>query len=208
MALDGIFPHHTVNEIREKTIGARVEKIYQPNKDEIIIALRTRQGSEKLLLSARANSARVCFTKYSVENPKTPPMLCMLLRKRLGGAKLIDVYQPAYERIMYIEFEAINELGDLEKLVLITEIMGKYSNVILADKDLKIIDALKRVDMSMSSQRLVLPNIKYGLPPAQDKLDMSSVSTEDVLERILSLSAEKHLDKAILDSVAGISPIV
>ncbi len=208
MALDGIFLHHTVNEIREKTIGARVEKIYQPNKDEIIIALRTRQGSEKLLLSARANSARACFTKYSVENPKTPPMLCMLLRKRLGGAKLINVYQPAYERIMYIEFEAINELGDLETLVLITEIMGKYSNVVLADKDLKIIDALKRVDMSMSSQRLVLPNIKYELPPAQDKLDLSSVSPEEVLEKTLSLPAEKHLDKAILDSVAGISPIV
>ena len=128
MALDGIFLRHTVKEIKDFAVGARIEKIYQPNKDELVLSLRSREGAKKLLLSARASSARVCFTDYSLENPKTPPMLCMLLRKRLGNAKITDVYQSGYERIMYIEAEAINELGDLEKLVMISEIMGKYSN--------------------------------------------------------------------------------
>ncbi len=208
MALDGIFLHHTVKEIKDFAVGARIEKIYQPNKDELVLSLRSREGAKKLLLSARASSARVCFTDYSLENPKTPPMLCMLLRKRLGNAKITDVYQIGYERIMYIEAEAINELGDLEKLVIISEIMGKYSNIILTDSNGIIIDSLKRVDMTMSSQRLVLPGVKYELPPKQDKLSLDDAKTVDIIEKIISNPAEKTLNKAILESIIGVSPIV
>ena len=135
-------------------------------------------------------------------------MLCMLLRKRLHGAKIVDVYQKGLERVLCIDFDAINELGDIERLTLITEIMGKYSNVILTDSNGIIIDALKRVDMSMSSLRLVMPGLKYELPPGQDKLSVLECSAEEIAQKMYSLPAEKYLNKAILDSTLGVSPIV
>ena len=168
MALDGAFLRHLKKEITDRALGARVDKIYQPNKEELVFLLRTRQEAFKLLLSARANSPRIHFTQYAPENPKVPPMLCMLLRKRLSGAKLVEVRQPGLERLLYLDFDAANELGDKVRLSLVIEIMGKYSNIILVDGQGKIVDALKRVDEEMSSQRLVQP----GLPKVPPMLCM------------------------------------
>lgn len=145
MALDGAFLRHLKKEITDRALGARVDKIYQPNKEELVFLLRTRQEAFKLLLSARANSPRIHFTQYAPENPKVPPMLCMLLRKRLSGAKLVEVRQPGLERLLYLDFDAANELGDKVRLSLVIEIMGKYSNIILVDGQGKIVDALKKV---------------------------------------------------------------
>ncbi len=208
MALDGMMLHHIVNELKVTALGARVYQIYQPNKDEIIIVFRTQQGNKRLLLSTRANSPRVHFTDYSVENPATPPMLCMLLRKRLGGGKLVDIRQAGLDRIVYFDFECTNELGDKVMLTVAVEIMGKYSNVILIDSDCKIIDALKRVDLSMSSQRLVLPNIKYEMPSPQDKANILLTTPEELVEKIVTTPDEKPLNKAVLNALQGISPIV
>lgn len=208
MALDGMFLHHVINEIKTVALGARVYQIYQPNKDEIIIVLRTQQGNKRLLLSSRANSPRVHFTEYSVENPATPPMLCMLMRKKLGGGKLFDVRQEGLDRIVSFDFECTNELGDKIVNTIVVEIMGKYSNVILVNGDGVIVDALKRVDLTMSSQRLVLPNIKYELPQQQDKLNILLVNPEKVVEKITSTADEKPLNKDVLNAVQGISPIV
>lgn len=141
-------------------------------------------GSKKLLLSARANSPRINITSQTPENPQTPPMLCMLLRKRLAGARLREIRQPELERILFLDFEGKNELGDTVMMTLAVEIMAQYSNVIFIDGDGMIIDALKRVDPTMSSKRLVLPNVRYELPPKQNKLNMLEVSAEEILSAI------------------------
>lgn len=208
MALDGAFLRHLKKEIADRALGARVDKIYQPNKEELVFLLRTRQEAFKLLLSARANSPRIHFTQYAPENPKVPPMLCMLLRKRLSGAKLVEIRQPGLERLLYLDFDATNELGDKVRLSLVIEIMGKYSNIILVDDQGKIVDALKRVDEEMSSQRLVLPGLAYELPPAQNKPCMLECRPEEIVEAIVSQPKNQSLNKGILNALQGVSPVV
>lgn len=208
MAFDGVMMHYVKEEIKSVALDARVSQIHQPNRDELVIALRTKNGNKKLLVSSRANSPRICFTEHSIENPATPPMLCMLLRKRLGGAKLVDVRQIELERIMFLDFIATNELGDKVKLTLCVEIMGKYSNIILIDENDNIVDALKRVDFTMSTQRLVLPNIKYELPPKQDKLCILECSGRDIVEKAINTPSEMRLSKALLSAMQGVSPII
>ena len=146
MAFDGIFLYLVKNEISEKIIGARVDKIYQPSREEILITFRSREGSYKLLLSAKADSARIQFTEQFIENPAKPPMLTMLLRKLLSSAKLTDIKQDGFERILTLIFDARNDLGDPTEYKLIIEIMGKYSNIILLDGSDKIVDCVKRID--------------------------------------------------------------
>ena len=202
MAFDGVMMHYVKEEIKSVALDARVSQIHQPNRDELVIALRTKNGNKKLLVSSRANSPRICFTEHSIENPATPPMLCMLLRKRLGGAKLVDVRQIELERIMFLDFIATNELGDKVKLTLCVEIMGKYSNIILIDENDNIVDALKRVDFTMSTQRLVL------LPPKQDKLCILECSGRDIVEKAINTPSEMRLSKALLSAMQGVSPII
>lgn len=208
MALDGAFLHHLKHEIEETALGARVDKLYQPNRNEIVLILRSREGIWKLLLSTRANSARIHFISSIPENPKVPPMLCMLLRKRLIGAKLAGIRQPGLERVLLLDFDAIDELGDSVRLTLAAEIMGRYSNLILIDENGKVIDALKRVNAEMSSERLVLPGITYQLPPPQEKLCLLDFSPEEIIQKVESLPADMELSKALLKSVQGLSPIV
>ena len=136
MALDGIFLNCVKKELGF-LIGGRVDKITQPSREEIIIAIRTRGGTEKLLFSASANSARVHITKENIENPKAPPMFCMLMRKHLGGGKLLDISQDGAERILYFDFEAMNELGDMVKITIAAEIMGRCSNIIIIKSEAK-----------------------------------------------------------------------
>lgn len=208
MALDGAYLRHICKEINDTALMSRVEKIYQPNKDELVLGFRGMSGQRKLLLSARANSPRINFTQFAPENPKAPPMLCMLLRKRLLGAKLKRASQPQTERIIFLEFDATNDFGDPVSLSLVVEIMGKYSNVIFIDGGGIIIDALKRVDMTMSSQRLVLPGLSYKLPPSQDKLNILENTAKDVIGKICIMGKDMALSKALLNTVQGVSPIV
>ena len=208
MALDGAFLRHLKKEIETAAVGARVDKIYQPNREEMLFSLRTRNENYKLLLSARANSARVHFTKFTPENPKQPPMLCMLLRKKLGGAKLVAVRQPELERMLCLDFDAVNELGDEVRLTVVIEVMGKYSNIILVDGNGKIVDALKRVDAEMSSERLVLPGLTYLPPPAQNKVSLLGVKVEEILHILKEIPKNMELSKALLSVLQGVSPIV
>ncbi len=208
MALDGAFLKHIKKEIEESAIGAKVDKIYQPNREEMVLSLRTRSDNFKLLMSARANSARIHFTHSVPENPKVPPMLCMLLRKRLAGARLAAVRQPGLERMLCLDFDATNEFGDQIRLTLIMEIMGRYSNIIFVDENGKIIDALKRVDAEMSSERLVLPGMTYELPPPQNKICLLTVPVSEIVDRIKQIPADMELSKALLNTLQGVSPIV
>ena len=208
MALDGAFLRHIRRELEENALEARVEKIYQPNKEEMVLLLRTYTDHFKLLISARANSARIHFTRFVPENPPQPPMLCMLMRKRLQGARLTAVEQPGLERVLRLVFDAVNELGERITLSLYAEIMGRYSNIVFVDEKGKIIDALKRVDAEMTSERLVLPGLSYELPPPQDKLCALDVPAEEAIARIRSSAEGVSLDKAILNSLQGVAPIV
>ena len=209
MALDGIFLRHIKNEIISEALGARVNQIYQPNRDELVLVLRTFEGAKKLLLSSRANSPRVNFCVKTPENPAQPPMFCMLLRKRLGGGKLVNVRQEGCDRVLFLDFECTNELGDLEVLSIVCEIMGMYSNLIVINRDTGVIvDALKRVDLTVSSRRFVLPNIRYELPEPQNKLNILVHTPEEILAAAKNLEAEMPLSKGLLRVIEGISPIV
>lgn len=206
MALDGIFLYHLKNEIAQFAIDSRVDKIHQPSKDEIIINLRSRQGSKKLLLSCNADAARIHFTEFPPENPAKPPMFCLLLRKRLAGAWVTDIEQDNLERILKINFSGTDELGDKTNYSLIIEIMGKYSNIIFVGKDEKIIDSMKRVDENKSHIREVLPGVTYVAPPKQDKLNIFTDDIEKIREKIAQ--SRKGMYKAVMEAIKGISPII
>lgn len=208
MSLDGLFLRSVKYELESCLVGAKVDKVYQPSAEELVLSLRTRsQGGKKLLLCARANSPRVHLTEVQYENPPVPPMLCMLLRKRLGGATLVGIRQNETDRILFIDFSATNEMGEKEKLTLVIEIMAQYSNVILIDESNKIIDSLKRVDYTKSSVRLVLPGVEYVLPPSQEKLNIFENDISTLVSAIKGYQG-KLLSSALLSSVMGISPIV
>lgn len=206
MALDGTFLLAVKQEL-EPLVGGRIEKIYQPSKEEIVLGIRTRTGSTKLLICVNAASARIHATAKPIENPKVPPMFCMLLRKRLGSGKLLSVRQDGLERILFLDFETVNELGDVVTITLATEIMGKYSNLIIIGQDGKIIDSLKRVDDAMSRERLVLPNMTYTAPPREDRLNFLIASDEDMRKRIKGCVG-KSAAKCLISVFEGISPIL
>lgn len=208
MALDGIFLRHIKSEIESVALGARVSQIYQPNREELVFALRTVNGNKKLLMSARANSPRVNFCSTTPENPAQPPMFCMLLRKRIGGGKLVAVRQMDCDRVIFFDFECINELGDTVMITVVCEIMGMYSNVIVVNSDGVIIDSLKRVDMTMSSRRLVLPNIMYELPEPQEKLNIVETDVDEIAFKLRNLESEMPLNKALLRVIQGVSPVI
>lgn len=208
MALDGIFLRHIKSEIESVALGARVSQIYQPNREELVFALRTMNGNKKLLMSARANSPRVNFCSTTPENPAQPPMFCMLLRKRIGGGKLVAVRQMDCDRVIFFDFECINELGDTVMITVVCEIMGMYSNVIVVNSDGVIIDSLKRVDMTMSSRRLVLPNIMYELPEPQQKLNIVKTEVNEITFKLRNIESEMPLNKALLRVIQGVSPVI
>ena len=184
MALDGMMLSLIKDELKEELMDSHISQIHQPSKDEIVINFRTKNGAKKLFLSCRADCARVHFTENAPENPPTPPMLCMLLRKRLCGGRLLDIRQIEFERILFFDFEATNEIGDRERLTLCIEIMGRYSNIILIDEKGLVVDAVKRIDITMTSERVVLPKIEYTIPQKQDKLNIleDRTSTECLRE--------------------------
>lgn len=206
MALDGILLNLAKKEILDCAQFGRVEKIHQPSREELVIHLRTKSGAKKLLLSVRANSPRIHFTQHAPENPATPPMFCMLMRKRLVNASLIDIRQSELDRVLYIDFDATNEIGDRVKLTLSIEIMAKHSNIILFDEEGKIIDALKRVDLSQSTVRQILPGFRYTSPPPQNKLNILEHSTDNIISQIKTFET-KTLSSAILSSLQGVSPL-
>ncbi len=206
MALDGAFLYAVKQEL-DVLIGGRIDKIYQPSREEIIVSIRTRQGGFKLLISASASSARIHITQMSVDNPMTPPMFCMLLRKHLGSGKLTAIRQDGLERIIYLDFECINELGDIVTVTLACEIMGKYSNLIVINNEGKIIDSIKRVDGDMSRERIVLPGMPYEFPPRDDRISFVD-SDEETIRSTVSNLKNAELSKALISAFEGISPVL
>lgn len=205
MALDGIFLNQIAKELKT-AINSRVEKVHQPSREELVIHLRSKTGAKKLLLSIRGNSPRIHFTNFAPENPSKPPMFCMLMRKHLVNAQLFDITQAGLDRILYLHFDATNEIGDRVKLTMSMEIMAKYSNIILFDQNNRIIDALKRVDLSQSQVRQILPGFPYLAPPEQNKLNIVKYSSENIISQIKQFT-NKTLCSATLNTLQGASPL-
>lgn len=206
MALDGAF----LSLVRQELMilqGGRVDKIHQPSREELIISFRTRDGARKLLISVSANSARIHLTNEAFDNPQAPPMFCMLMRKHLSAGKLMDIRQDGFERILYLDFEAANEMGDIVNITLAVEIMGKYSNLIIIGNEGRILDALKRVDAEMSRERLVLPGMKYALPPRTERLSFVTAANEQI-RSALSEGKSMELSKKAVQVFEGISPVL
>lgn len=206
MALDGAFLYTIQTELKEK-IGARIDRIHQPSRDELVLVLRWKGGNGRLLLSANASNARIHFTQYPPENPKVPPMFCMLMRKYLGSGKLVNVRQLELDRVLYLDFETVNELGDSIVLTLAVEIMGRHSNLILIGPDGNIIDSIKRVDRTMSEVRMVLPGIPYTPPPLQEKRNLLETDNDSILQ-LMNSRPDGELSKCLMGVLQGISPIL
>lgn len=208
MSLDGAFLHIVKNELKDATAGARVDKIYQPSREEIIISMRGNgtNGAKKLLISANSASARVNLTELAPDNPAQPPMFCMLLRKHLCGGRLVDISQDGLERILRFDFECVNELGDGVLNSLVVEIMGGRSNIILV-RDGRVIDSIKRFgfDAENPSARCVLPNIPYEPPSRPERLVLTEAEPIEVWERVKD--SRERLSKRLISVLEGISPI-
>lgn len=205
MAFDACFLACITKEINSIASGGRIEKIYQPERDEIIFQMRTRDGGKRLLINAGANNPRISFTNIQRENPMQAPMFCMLLRKHLTGATLSTVEQLGFERVAKLTFETRDEMGYECQKYIIAEVMGKYSNLIFADSDMRIISALKTIDFTTSSLRQVLPGMKYELPPPQNKLVPLTVDFESFSSLYRDFPQEKNIDKFITSTFMGIS---
>lgn len=200
MAFDGIVTRAMVRELQNKILLGKIEKVYQPESDELVFHIHTRNGNVRLLASAGSAHARVCFISENPVNPPAPLSFCMLLRKHLQGGRITDIRQRDSERIIEISLETLNELGFTMSKKLIFEIMGKHSNIILVDIGSgKIVDAIKRVSFDASRVRQILPGMIYQYPPIQDKIPFSDI-TDDELEGL------PQDGKAILRAVGGISP--
>ncbi len=204
MALDGITISNIINELKTKLLGGRVDKIYQPENDEIIISIRSLGKAHKLLITANASHPRLHLTEKSKSNPMQPPLFCMVLRKYLTSGKIIGITQPNFERIINIHIESINELGDYSTKKLIVEIMGKHSNIILTDENDIILDAAKHISHEKSSIREVLPGKTYFFPPS-NKFD-AMLLDEKNFKISIQKSHTKKLQNLIYEHYNGISP--
>lgn len=203
--MDGFTLSYIVHETADKLVGGRVDRVMQPSRDMIIITVRNGGENHKLLISANASFARLQLTKQSFENPPVPPMFCMLLRKHLQGSRIAGVNQYKGDRICHIAFECTNELGDREIKSLIIEMMGKYSNLVLLNKDNVILDAIHHVNRDMSRVRVLLPGVEYISPPSQGKV-IPSAETLDELENRFN-DFDGTVSKMLMNSVVGLSPV-
>ncbi len=205
MPFDAIFLTAVSEELRPVLLGSRIDKIQQPARDTVLLTLR---GREKLLLSANVNRPRIHLTKASFDNPSQPPMFCMLLRKHLSGGRISEISQPPAERSVDITFDCTDEMGVPCQKHLILELMGRNSNLILTGPDGRIIDCLRRVDFEMSELRQVLPGLFYHEPPRQDKRIPWETPEEELSVLLSRVDSPKRLDKWLLDTFAGLSPLV
>jgi predicted ribosome quality control (RQC) complex YloA/Tae2 family protein len=206
LPFDGIVAKSIVDELSEKLAGGRIEKVFQPEADEIVLLVRAWNKNHKLVLSASANYPRIHLTEAVKENPAAPPVFCMLLRKHLSGGKLLSFEFNDYERIIGVVIESANELGDISQKKLVIEIMGRYSNIILLNSEGKILDAIKHIDADISSVREVMPARPYVLPPAQNKLSPASLDTSSLLES--AAASTQTVDKFLLENIKGFSPLL
>ena len=208
MPLDAIYLSALTAELKEKLVGGRIDKVQQPERDMLLLSLRAKGENLRLLLAAGTGNARVHLTESSFENPAEPPMFCMLLRKHLVGAHISAVYQPDFERLLIIELEGHDEMGFASQKKLVAEMIGRSANVILVDGEGRIVDCMRRMDFGGDAQRRMLPGMIYRLPPKQEKPPLLETDSAQRKTMIAGSDRQQSLDKWLLSSFAGLSPLV
>ncbi len=206
MALDAAMIALCASELSRSLAGARVDKIYMPARDEVLMALRTREQRLNLLLSARSGTARAHITDGEYDFPAVPPSFCMLLRKHLGGGRITEIEAAPDERILFFRFEALNEMGDRVGITVSLELMGRYSNLVLVDEGGRVIDALKRIDEEQSDKRQLYPGILFTMPPSQGKLGFTATPAGEAADAVVK--SDRPLSAAVLGALSGICPAV
>lgn len=205
MAFDGITVAGMTKELKDTLEGGRISKIAQPETDELLLTVKTPDGQKRLCISASASLPLIYLTSGNKPSPMTAPNFCMLLRKHISNGRIVSVTQPGLERIIRLEIEHLDELGDLCRKTLVVEIMGKHSNIIFCAEDGTILDSIKHVSAQMSSVREVLPGRPYFIPDTQKKLDPLDVQEEDFARELAA--HPMPLGKALYGSFTGISPV-
>jgi len=209
MPLDAITMTAVAAELREKLIGGKVDKIYQPARDEVVLHMRANGGNAKLLLSANPAHPRAQLTAIPRENPETPPMFCMLMRKYFVGGRILEISQPPMERVLEFKFETLNDLGDRVERRIVLECIGRKSNLIMLDGAGRITDCMRRVDADISAQRPLMPGLFYELPTPTGKLDPTAMPADDLRQLVLAQAPEGDgQDGWLLDTFSGISPLI
>ena len=207
MPFDAVYMSALKDELSEVLPTSRIDKINQPERDELIFSLRTPQGNKKLLISANPSAPRIHFTEMAVENPITPPMFCMLMRKHLSGARIKEISQPGLERVLIIKLDSMDEMGQISEKQLVFEALGRQSNLILVGNDGRIIDSVRRADGDMTSKRAVLPGMFYRLPEKQEKLQPDEVTCEQI-RQLLDEATGVQADKWIMSTFAALPPLL
>lgn len=210
MALDGITCSLLAKELNDELVGARIDKVFEPDKYNFYLHIRTNSSNKKLLISINPSASRMCITNTVRENPLMPPQFCMLLRKHCQGARITKITCPDYERIIEIHFTTTDELHDTKEMRLIAELMGRYSNLILVNSTGKILDSAIHVDFSINRIREVMPARIYEYPPRQNKMlpdEAMELLSQGSLP-ILETEVNRPTHKAILSSIMGISPLL
>ena len=208
MPFDAGLLSFVIREINEKLTGGKIEKIYQPGRDETVFAFRAGGETRRLLLNAGSACPRICITEIKTENPKTAPMFCMMLRKHLSGAKLISAEQIGFERAVRLSFEGFDDMGFKVKKHIIYELMGTYSNIILTDERDKICGLLRQIDFSSSSTRQLLSGMLYEAPPAQKKIDPITIDRRSFMKLASDCDPDRQCEKFIMSNFSGISPLI
>lgn len=206
MAFDGITVAALTKELKETICDGRIAKIAQPESDELLLTIKTKEGQRRLSISASASLPLIYLTNDNKPSPMTAPNFCMLLRKHIGNGRIVDVSQPGLERIIQFRIEHLDELGDLRQKTLVIEIMGKHSNIIFCDEKDQIIDSIKHVSAQMSSVREVLPGRPYFIPDTMEKQDPLTAADEDFSRALRG--KPMRISKAVYTSFTGISPVV
>ena len=206
MAFDGITVAALTKELKENICDGRIAKIAQPESDELLLTIKTKEGQRRLSISASASLPLIYLTNDNKPSPMTAPNFCMLLRKHIGNGRIVDVSQPGLERIIQLRIEHLDELGDLRQKTLVIEIMGKHSNIIFCDEKDQIIDSIKHVPAQMSSVREVLPGRPYFIPDTMEKQDPLTAAGEDFSRALRG--KPMRISKAVYTSFTGISPVV
>ena len=208
MPLDAITISALCDELRPQLEGARIDKVQQPERDAVLLSVRSLGRNRRLLIAAGAGNARLHFTAESIENPAEPPMFCMLLRKHLTGARIVSISQPEHERMLELEIDTRDELGFAARKKLVLELIGRSSNLILVGSDGRIIDCMRRMDFAGDAERSMMPGMFYRMPPKQNKLSVFDAAEDERRALIAQADRAAPMDKWLLSAFSGLSPLL
>ena len=203
--LDAAFLRAVTDELRPKITDLKIEKVFQPSRDRVILILR---GNVRLLLCASADAPRLQIAGRAEDNPSAPPMFCMLLRKHLVGGRIVSLSQPSLERLIRLEIDAFDELGRVGRRTLVLEAIPRRANLILLDADGRILDSLRRVDAEQAPDRPILPGLFYREPTPQDRVPFTDETEAGFFARMSMADPEQPIDRFLLQNYFGLSPLL